>query len=300
MVGAGSGSSTPARPTSAASGGGSGDSSSADAAQAPATTAPATAPSRPSFDQRTRSRPVIGGYKLTAPARAPQALRGPAPQARQGASAIVIRRLADTKNPEYELVLMLDPEAPEERRAEIAADAKKRIESGGSLKHDSVWGMRKMAYEIEQRTEADYRFYRFQAGDPPLLEELNHNLKIADGVLRFRIFKVDPRTPVIVPGPPTPLAAPGGPPRGGRRDGRGRGRRDEEDRPAAPQPPAPPPAEAAAPPAEAPPAAEPTPPAAAEPPAPEPAAEPPAPEAPEAPPEAAADAPPHEPPAEQS
>ena len=123
--------------------------------------------------------------------------------------------------PEYELVLMLDPEAPDDRREQIAADARNRIESGGSLKHDTSWGMRKLAYEIRQRTEADYRFFRFETGGS-LLDELNHNLKIADGVLRFRIFKVDPRNPVIVPPPPTPLSA-GRPERGGRG---GRGGRD--------------------------------------------------------------------------
>jgi small subunit ribosomal protein S6 len=99
---------------------------------------------------------------------------------------------------------MLDPEAPDERREQIVADARSRIEGAGTLKHDSAWGMRKLAYEIRQRTEADYRFFRFQS-DPPLLESLDHELKIADGVLRFRIFKVDLRAPMIVP--PTPAAA---------------------------------------------------------------------------------------------
>ena len=131
-----------------------------------------------------------------------------------------------TAEAEYELVLMLDPEAPDERRDQIAADARKRIESGGDLKHDTAWGMRKMAYEIRRRTEADYRFFRFEAGGPPLLDELNHNLRIADGVLRFRIFKVDPRLPVIVPPPPTPLSS-GRPERGSRRDGPSRGRGEE-------------------------------------------------------------------------
>jgi small subunit ribosomal protein S6 len=130
-----------------------------------------------------------------------------------------------TAEAEYELVLMLDPETPDERRDQIAADARQRIESGGALKHDTAWGMRKMAFEIRQRTEADYRFFRFESGDSPLLDELNHNLRIADGVLRFRIFKVDPRTPVIVPPPPTPLSA-GRPERGSRRDGDRRGRGD--------------------------------------------------------------------------
>ena len=129
---------------------------------------------------------------------------------------------------EYELVLMLDPEMPDERREQIAADARQRIESGGALKADNSWGMRKMAYEISQRTEADYRFFRFESGGTPLLDELNHNLRIADGVLRFRIFKVDPRTPVIVPPPPTPLSSgrPERGERGSRRDGPGRGRGD--------------------------------------------------------------------------
>ena len=118
---------------------------------------------------------------------------------------------------EYELVLMLDPETPDERRDQIASDARSRIESGGSLKAEKTWGLRKLAYEIQRRNEADYRFYRFET-EAPLLDELNHNLRITDGVLRFRIFKVDPDSPVIEPGPPVSLAAAGssrGP--GGRR-----------------------------------------------------------------------------------
>ena len=152
---------------------------------------------------------------------------------------------------------MLDPEAPDERRDEIVTNARGRIESGGTLKTEKAWGLRKMAYEIAQRNEADYRFFRFET-ETPLLEELDHNLKITDGVLRFRLFKVDPDAPVIEPPPPTSLvsSAP-------RSDSRGRRDRDDrDDRDAAP---------AAAPAA----AAE-----APAPPAPEPAAEAPAPEAP--------------------
>ncbi len=129
---------------------------------------------------------------------------------------------------EYELVLMLDPESPDEQRDKIASDARTRIESSGSLKAEKAWGLRKLAYEIEKRNEADYRFFRFET-ESPLLDELNHNLRITDGVLRFRIFKVDPDSPVIEPGPPVSLAgASSGRPGG--RGGRGRGRDDYEDR----------------------------------------------------------------------
>jgi small subunit ribosomal protein S6 len=93
----------------------------------------------------------------------------------------------------YELVLMLDPEAADDDRKRLADDVRKAIEGSGTLDRADEWGMRKLAYEIHQRNESDYRYFRFQ-GEPALLERLDHSLKIADGVLRFRIFKVDPET----------------------------------------------------------------------------------------------------------
>jgi small subunit ribosomal protein S6 len=142
--------------------------------------------------------------------------------------------LAET---DYELILMLDPQIGDEQRQKLAADAKGRLEAAGTINHESTWGLRKMAYEIEQRTEADYRYFRFR-GDKALLDDVDHALKIADGVLRFRIFKVDPEAPVMVP-PDTEQIM--------RRDdeergrGRGRGRREERapERPRAEEAPAP-------------------------------------------------------------
>jgi small subunit ribosomal protein S6 len=130
---------------------------------------------------------------------------------------------------EYELVLMLDPEAPDERRNQIADEARRRIEAAGTLKHGDGWGTRKLAFEIRQRNEADYRFFRFQS-EGALLDELDHNLKITDGVLRFRIFKVDPEAPLITPPEPQALGR-----REGRRDGRGE-RRGGAPPPRAPEP----------------------------------------------------------------
>src|SRR5688572_8583765 len=93
----------------------------------------------------------------------------------------------------YELVLMLDPEAADTDRDRVADGVRKEIENSGTLEQADSWGMRKLAYEIRQRNEADYRYYRFQA-ENELLQRLDHSLKIADGTLRFRIFKVDPDT----------------------------------------------------------------------------------------------------------
>jgi ribosomal protein S6 len=175
----------------------------------------------------------------------------------------------------YELVLMLDPEVADADRDKVASDVRAQIESGGTLEQADNWGMRKMTYEIRRRNEADYRFFRFQ-GDNALLEGLDHNLKIVDAALRFRIFKVDPDAPTAAP-PVSGSAAPGA------------GDRERaHEAPSAPPAAAPAPAEAPvaeAPPAEAPPAEAPpaeAPPAEAPPaeapPAEEPPAEAPAPE----------------------
>jgi small subunit ribosomal protein S6 len=115
---------------------------------------------------------------------------------------------------EYELVLMLDPRNDEPAREALAQEVRGQIEGGGALKHENTWGLRKMAYEIDRCNEADYRWFRFEA-PVELLGRLDHNLKIADGVLRFRVFKVDPSAPVIVPplvaaAPPRERAAHGG------------------------------------------------------------------------------------------
>jgi len=93
---------------------------------------------------------------------------------------------------------MLDPGPDEAGRDALAQEVRGRIEAKGTLKHENNWGLRKMAYEIEQRNEADYRWFRFES-PTELLDELNHSLRIADGVLRFRIFKVDEDSPVMVP-----------------------------------------------------------------------------------------------------
>lgn len=162
------------------------------------------------------------------------------------------------KSLEYELILMLDPETPDDRRDQITSDARTKIESAGSLKQERTWGVRKMAYEIEKRGEADYRFFRFD-GETELLDDLSHTLRITDGVLRFRIFKVDARMPVIDPPAPFSLEATaqrsggrgGGRGRDGDRGGRYEDRGSRESSPA-PSAPAEQSAPAEAPPAEAP------------------------------------------------
>lgn len=95
---------------------------------------------------------------------------------------------------------MLDTAAEEASRDAIVEDVRSKIVAAGNLTHENRWGVRKMAYEIQKKNEADYRWLRFDA-PRELLDELDHSLKIADGVLRFRIFRVDPDSPVVTAPP---------------------------------------------------------------------------------------------------
>jgi small subunit ribosomal protein S6 len=96
----------------------------------------------------------------------------------------------------YDLMVMLDPDAPEERRTEILGNIESMVASGdGTVVGHHDWGVRRIAFEIDHRPEAAYHLYQFETDSNDTLERLNHNLRIADGVLRFRIIKVKPGTP---------------------------------------------------------------------------------------------------------
>jgi small subunit ribosomal protein S6 len=94
----------------------------------------------------------------------------------------------------YDLMLMLDPNASDERQAEIPGEVGSMIESGGTLVGSHDWGTRRLAYEIDHRREAGYHLFQFE-GPSDLLERLNQSLRIMDGVLRFRIIRLKPGAP---------------------------------------------------------------------------------------------------------
>jgi small subunit ribosomal protein S6 len=84
----------------------------------------------------------------------------------------------------YEILLMLDPELPEERQAEIVLRARELVEhSGGTWDGDESWGRRKLAYEIDHKPEGTYHLLTFTA-DAATLDEISRVLKITDGVMR--------------------------------------------------------------------------------------------------------------------
>jgi small subunit ribosomal protein S6 len=84
----------------------------------------------------------------------------------------------------YEILLMLDPELPEERDGEIVTRTRELIESrGGTVERHEPWGRRKLAYEIDHKTDGTYHLLLFTC-DAETLAEVTRILKITDGVMR--------------------------------------------------------------------------------------------------------------------
>ncbi|HEV3478126.1 MAG TPA: 30S ribosomal protein S6 [Gaiellaceae bacterium] len=95
----------------------------------------------------------------------------------------------------YEILLMLDPELPEERQSEIVTRTRELIErGGGSWDAHDVWGRRKLAYEIDHKTDGVYHLLTFSA-EPETLDEVSRVLKITDGVMRHMAVRRSERRP---------------------------------------------------------------------------------------------------------
>ena len=108
--------------------------------------------------------------------------------------------------PLYDLVLLLSATAPEEQRTKILGDVESAITGAqGSIERRDDWGQRPLAFRIDHQPEADYHLLQFHA-PPTLIETLSHDLRITDGVVRFRVIKNLPGTPPAPDSPPPVVA----------------------------------------------------------------------------------------------
>lgn len=92
----------------------------------------------------------------------------------------------------YELLLLLDPELTDERQSEIVARAREIVEKGeGAWLSHEPWGKRKLAYEIDKKTEGHYHLFTFDS-NTATLDELTRVLRITDGAIRHMATRRPP------------------------------------------------------------------------------------------------------------
>ena len=109
---------------------------------------------------------------------------------------------------DYEILLMLDPDLPEERQEEILARTRELVEKGGgAFEEHTSWGRRRLAYEIDKKGEGVYHLLTFRC-EPEALDETARVLKITDGVMRHMATRRPrPHRRAVQP-PPPPASAP--------------------------------------------------------------------------------------------
>lgn len=91
----------------------------------------------------------------------------------------------------YEIMIILDP-GLEERAVQPSLDQFLKVVTGGGGKVDKVdiWGKRRLAYQIQKKSEGFYAVVDLTA-EPAVVLELDRQLNLNEAVLRTKILRPD-------------------------------------------------------------------------------------------------------------
>lgn len=90
----------------------------------------------------------------------------------------------------YEVMFIIDPALEDDVKEATIEAVKGIIAAEGEVGNTDVWGMRKLAYPIQKKSEGYYVVIEFKA-EPTLPKELDRRLKISDNVMRHLIINKD-------------------------------------------------------------------------------------------------------------
>ena len=93
----------------------------------------------------------------------------------------------------YEMMIILDPSL-EERTVQPSLDQFLKVvtTAGGSVDKVDVWGRRRLAYEIDKKSEGIYTVIELKA-EPDTVKELDRQLNLNEGVLRTKVLRPEHR-----------------------------------------------------------------------------------------------------------
>ncbi len=84
----------------------------------------------------------------------------------------------------YETMVILSGELGEQSSSLMERFVSIVRDEGGQIDAEHDWGPRKLAYPIKKQTQGHYYLLDYQA-EPDIVKELERNLRITEGVLRF-------------------------------------------------------------------------------------------------------------------
>jgi len=91
----------------------------------------------------------------------------------------------------YELMLVLRPDAPDDRSQAVLDRTTRQITAaGGQIVKVAPWGRRRLAYPIDRYREGSYHIVLFEAPGDAILE-LERSLLITEEVLRHLVTRVE-------------------------------------------------------------------------------------------------------------
>ena len=91
----------------------------------------------------------------------------------------------------YELMLVLRPDAPEDRAQAVLDRTTRQITTtGGQIVKVAPWGRRRLAYPIDRHREGSYHIVVFEAPSDTV-GEVERSLLITEEVLRHLVVRVE-------------------------------------------------------------------------------------------------------------
>jgi small subunit ribosomal protein S6 len=90
----------------------------------------------------------------------------------------------------YEVVFIFSPTQEEEKRVQLLDRFKKIIEADGTILNVDEWGIRKLAYLIDDIAEGYYVLINFEA-TPEVITEMDRVARISDSIMRHMIIRED-------------------------------------------------------------------------------------------------------------
>ncbi|MBQ4630248.1 MAG: 30S ribosomal protein S6 [Clostridia bacterium] len=88
----------------------------------------------------------------------------------------------------YETIFVIDASLPEDQITAISEKFQAMITANGTVESVDVWGKRRLAYEIDYKTEGYYVLVNF-ASEAEFVAELERVYNITDGILRTIVIR---------------------------------------------------------------------------------------------------------------